>query len=625
MKEIVLPELSGGLNKRDPEYSINDNQSPDLLNVWFKNKALSKRPGQEVVTSLPDVYAISNEFHGYRIVHAGTKLYMWDGETATAIIPSMYNIIQNQTGVFIDVGDFVYYMDGASIFKLYFYDFLGTIQVELLANATSGYGYTPIVIINAAPNLSTRTDNESYNLISPRFTTKYNGNASSTTYQLPQTALDSEVVVVTINGNVLTAPDTTDGEGYYFSVNRTNGTVNFAGGTHPYGAPPSGTNNVWITAAKTINGNRAKIANCKTFLIFGGERAGVYGGTRVFAMANPDTPLSYYSSELLTSHGIGYWPDTGEEYLDQNNEPITAAAKMGASMIVFKSHSIFAFSYSFDGENIFYPVEEIHASRGCDMPGSIQLIDNALVFAHSVDGIQILTSINRTKETNVKPISANINDLLLTESDLQNACSADYDQYYWLCVNGHVYLWDYGSTPFYNYSDYDKAQRRLAWYYWNGIAAKTFFEMNGLCFGGEVGLSKLTEDMSDNGEAYDCHFITKAFNMGDPSMLKTVFNVYPSLATNRAIEVTVTLSSEKISAFKEKTFIVNPSFTWTAFDWTRFAWDSTRLTKDYRFRANLKKCRYLQIKFTANDANKDLGVSGIRAEYENLSKTKGTR
>ena len=35
--EISLTDLNGGLNVNDPEYSVADNQSPDMLNMWFKN------------------------------------------------------------------------------------------------------------------------------------------------------------------------------------------------------------------------------------------------------------------------------------------------------------------------------------------------------------------------------------------------------------------------------------------------------------------------------------------------------------------------------------------------------------------------------------------------------------
>ena len=61
IREITLPDLNGGINTHDPSYGINDNQSPDMLNLWFLNKALVKRNGIEMVTQSLDGedYAIS--------------------------------------------------------------------------------------------------------------------------------------------------------------------------------------------------------------------------------------------------------------------------------------------------------------------------------------------------------------------------------------------------------------------------------------------------------------------------------------------------------------------------------------------------------------------------------------
>ena len=87
-REISLPELSGGLNVRDPEYAILDGQSPDMLNMWFKDSALTKRPGQSLYVTLANVYKVSDFFSGYRCVHAGTNLYKLDGSTTTKITTS---------------------------------------------------------------------------------------------------------------------------------------------------------------------------------------------------------------------------------------------------------------------------------------------------------------------------------------------------------------------------------------------------------------------------------------------------------------------------------------------------------------------------------------------------------
>ena len=40
---VVFP--NGGMCKAFPDNLINDNQSPDMLNMWLKNSRLAQRPG----------------------------------------------------------------------------------------------------------------------------------------------------------------------------------------------------------------------------------------------------------------------------------------------------------------------------------------------------------------------------------------------------------------------------------------------------------------------------------------------------------------------------------------------------------------------------------------------------
>ena len=93
----------------------------------------------------------------------------------------------------------------------------------------------------------------------------------------------------------------------------------------------SGTNNVWITAHKTVPGAKDRITGCTAAVRFGGEAAGVTGGTRVFVMGNPNYPYHYWRSDLglHVSAGMAYFPDTAEEVLDQNSDAITAAGQDG--------------------------------------------------------------------------------------------------------------------------------------------------------------------------------------------------------------------------------------------------------------------------------------------------------
>ena len=104
-----------------------------------------------------------------------------------------------------------------------------------------------------------------------------------------------------------------------------------------------------------------------------------------------------------------------------------------------------------DGSSGF-PISNVNETVGCDMPGSVQLVNNMPIFFNSLNGGYALTSTTVLGESEVKPLSVNINGNglrqgLLQESlsDLQNCSSFNDGQKYYLCMptSGKVYVWDY--------------------------------------------------------------------------------------------------------------------------------------------------------------------------------------
>jgi len=597
INEISLPDLNGGLNVNDPEYSVVDNQSPDMLNMWFKGRALVKRDGQTLVVSglSGEVHRISPLYNGCYAVHAGHCLYKWYGDTVQLIKSGL----PDSVGVFCEFGDVLYYLGGAEIWEI-------TADYEVSAVTP----YVPCVMMNARPDLSESDNGDAYNLLGAGFTVKYNADGETAAYSLPQKGLDTMAVNVSVNAGDLT-------EGVHFTVNRTNGTVSFSGGTSPLGVPPKGTNNVWITAYKTVAGNKHKITGCRVAVPFGGEASGVYGGTRVFVMSHPDYPRSYWHSDLghHVGGGMRYFPDTGEEFLDQNSEPITAAAKMGGELVIFKESSIFKLGYSFDGEDVFCPVRECHSAIGCDMPGSVQLIDNRLVFAHTKSGVQMLVSTDNEVEDAVKPLSANIGALLLAEDGLENACSVDSGRYYWLCAGGRAYLWDYEQTPYYNYADYEQAQRRLTWYRFDNICANVFCDhADGLYYGSDSGIVRFTRNQNDFGSGFLSYYTSKAFDIGSPNELKTFLCVYPSFAVDGNVKAAVTVGSDRLHVFKNREYDIK-SFAWDRFGWSAFSWDVIRFVRTFAIRLNMRNAAFIQIRISGSEKDRGVGFAGLRFTY----------
>jgi len=621
VRTLRLPQINGGLNTRDPQHKIDDSQSPDMLNMWARNGVLCKRWGQEYVKDRVSVdakgektffdldfgaiHSISPLYEGFNVIHGNDKLYKVDLATGanTAI-----ETVANAESTFLLFSGLLYFMDGADIWEISA-DF-DVRKISDDAEDEAQRPYKPIVYINCKPDMSESTASEAFNLIGAGFRVQYNGDGTSTTYKLPIKGLDTTAVRATVGGADLV-------ENTGFTVNRTNGTVTFAI------APVKGTNNVIITAYKTQAGFKERIVKCKVAIAFGGESADIQGGTRVFVMKNPNPEYSrtYWYSDLGAgqSYGMKYFPDTQYEHLLQNNEPIMAAAKQGGELIIFKTRSLFAVTYEFDGQDVYYPLREFNSTIGCDMPGSVQLIDNSLVFANTYGGVFTIVTTAGKQEENVKPVSANINMSLLHETNLAAATSVDYDRKYWLCVGSVAYVWDYEIAPFYGYTDYEKAQRRLVWFKFANIDAAVWHFDKYLYYAArqKKGVSKLVrfiDAQSDFGSPIEAYWISKAYDFGLPNYLKTVLEVYPSLVAYSNSAATITVSSEQSYSFYTKT-VEAESFSWRQFSWAYFTWAIQRYAKPCKLKPKMKNVVYCQVKLHNNEIYRDMGISDFCIDY----------
>jgi len=195
------------------------------------------------------------------------------------------------------------------------------------------------------------------------------------------------------------------------------------------------------------------------------------------------------------------------------------------------------------------------------------------------------------------------------------ACSCDHQRYYWLRAGDLVFLWDYEGTPYTGYSDYDKAQRRLAWYVFDGIGAKVFFEDGDtLCYGGGNGLVSFSRYKNDFGDAFDSYFVSKAFDLGSPNILKTFMEVYPSFRGDGNVKVTITVGNENTDEYMRRDVDIK-SFSWDEFNWSAFTWRLIKLAKTYAMKLRMKMAAYIQIRVEGNEKNRGVGLTGLRITY----------
>jgi len=223
--------LDGGLNLKYDPTQLRDNQSPYMVNMTADDRGtLNKRDGQKYVyTSSLGSGSVNGAYQrlymGNRIFAWGDKIYRQSG---TSDPVSIMTGLANSKGCFFPFNGKLYYINGTNY-----------VVIDSSFAASNVVGYIPTLVISSPP-AGGGTTFEQFNLLATGFKASFSGNATATVYQLPLTGLDATAVTATVNG--VAKAETTD-----FTVNRATGAVTFLA------APSNGTNNVVITAYKTVS------------------------------------------------------------------------------------------------------------------------------------------------------------------------------------------------------------------------------------------------------------------------------------------------------------------------------------------------------------------------------------
>jgi len=226
-----------GINVLATEAQIAVNETPDALNIQLDDVgAIEKRVGYMRV-----IQGLNNKVNGMGtcgsnlLIEAGTEMYVTpisSIETITASAPVTLSAsltgLANTRTQFFNMLDKCYFINGTS-YKQYddgvFSDVTSksTIPTITLGRGSAGGG----------------TANEAVNLLQPGFIDSFSATGGST-FQMSFGYLDTASLTAVVNGVSMA-------EGSGFTVNRTTGLVTFST------PPASGTDNLRITAYKTVN------------------------------------------------------------------------------------------------------------------------------------------------------------------------------------------------------------------------------------------------------------------------------------------------------------------------------------------------------------------------------------
>ena len=504
LQVFSFPVLDGGLNLNAPPHELKPNQSPYMRNMLLNNGTLSSRPGQLYLDGealgAPHA-AYSGIFQNRAFFHCGTKLYALDTETETAA--ELYSGLTEKGGAFFVFGDYLYYLGGGAYLQ---------IDAEITAKAVEPY--IPVTVINRPPAGGGDLYQDENRLAAGK-TVWFNADGTAL-YRLPAQELDETPLVITVYGEEKT-------EGTDFTVDRAEGTVTFE--SAPAQLDPPQNNGVVITYYKSDATVQGSILNCRYAEVFGGKNdvCVVVGGNEAQKNAY------FWSGSNLTSDP-SYFPFDYYNFAGNSDEWITGFGRQQSFLVILKERSVGKAEFGLteiEGKNyaqlLYSP---INSKIGCDVPNTVQLVDNNLVFANTYGGVYMLAGTSSANENNVMHLSRNVDGsslkgLLYDMKNSNRFSSMDSQMRYWLIAGTHAYVWDYGISSRVSSED------TLSWFYLENIQGR-FLAQSGdrIYFADEQGrLGKFADRCEDFGEAIPKEYECAVLNFGTYRVLKDVERV----------------------------------------------------------------------------------------------------
>lgn len=253
---------------------------------------------------------------------------------------------------------------------------------------------------------------------------------------------DGSVVKVVVDGKELK-------QGTDYAVSEDLDTVVFV--TPPPVHDPPVNNTVEITYSFDNPDAQNAIMDCPYAIVYGGSQSVciVLGGCE----AQPNA--FFWNGNDSVGMNESYWPMSFYQLAGDAEDGVTGFGIQYGTLIVMKERSMGKAGFGIEDldnrDSISLTYTEINNRIGCDLPWTIQLVENNIVFCNTSGGVHLVRDSNSALENNVECISRNVNgtsqrpgllhDVRVAGTDL--TCCFDDDNRYWVCANGHAYLWDY--------------------------------------------------------------------------------------------------------------------------------------------------------------------------------------
>lgn len=603
-KYSTVVDYFRGVDLNNSPSNVDTSRSPAAPNMIRDQVGkVRKRMGYHTVAAVPNGARINgvHQLGDKTLVHAGEKLYLWDGALNFTELCDMADDFSR--GFQFD--EKLYLLDGEN-----YRVFDGT-----AVTAVEDAAYVPTVIISRKPT-GGGTVYEALNLLGTKWTESFLGAASVTEYQLTETDLGSDAVTA----EVLNSSGDWDAktEGTHFTVNRTTGVVTFT--TAPGETPVTGMDNVHITAAKTRDGYRGKIVSCRVFVVYG------VGGAsdRIFLSGNADYPgYDFYSG----FDNPAYFPDTGYNRLSRDGSTVVGYAVLSNTLAAFLSGSqdgrnvvVRTGSLDDNGDAVF-KITNTLIGENAVAPGSFCFMGKEPVFLTD-RGVFAITAEELTGEKYTQERSYYISSALREITDKAEAFAAIYRDFYVLAILGDLYLLDGLQKTYERNNPYSSYQYEA--YFWPDIPARVLWTQGeALCFGTAGGklcsfytnVDALTS-YSDDGEAIDAYWETSDFDGKGFFRNKTFTGISCRLAaaayTGVKISAQVRGLWSQIFDAKEKARFLD----WNYIDLTKFVFSADRTPRTLFGKVKIKKVDKVRFRLRNSEMNEPFGLYAFGLEWK---------
>ena len=459
-----FPELTGGLNLSELGYRMDLKQSPDVRNLWWQDGILQCRDGQVYLTESTELgkgyTCYGNLFWGCAFFHIGEQLYYAGVKEAPFTLHELCDGVPEVRGTFFRYLDWLFYKTKGAYIRIA-YD--PDAEVNFKAESVESFAYTPVIAINADPATGAGDSYQPENRLSAAKTVRYNAVEGVTTYCLPAKEIDG------VDRVVVDDEELVEGTENGYTVNTVEGKVTF--NTAPPVTNPATNNTVSITFSKKNADAEKAVVDCNYATVAGGDRSICI----LMAGCEAQPNAVFWNSNDNLSMNPAYFPISYYSLVGDTEDPVTGFGRQYSDLIVLKERSIGRLDFTTqtldERESISFAYTNINSRVGCNLPWSIQLIENNLVFCNTYQGVHMIRSSSAAYENNVECISRNVNGnstkgLLADVRSAEIVSSFDDDDRYWLCTGNTVYLWDYVLS----------GPSEPSWFYFTGVPGVAYMQ-----------------------------------------------------------------------------------------------------------------------------------------------------